>query len=224
VAMRAGAIDWTADFSGLAGLSTSVRDFLVQQGAIAALPAGTVIFGPAKAPDNLVLLIEGSVRVQQTGEGGREIVLYRIGAGESCVLTTACLLGYEGYAAEGIAETDIRAVMLPRMDFEDLVARSPEFRRFIFATFSRRITDLFRVIEDVAFRRIDLRLAGRLVALAAPDGAVVATHHTLAAELGTAREVVSRQLREFERRGWVELSRGAVRLLDAAALRRLAGA
>jgi CRP/FNR family transcriptional regulator, anaerobic regulatory protein len=214
--------EWLDRFPGLASLPAPVRDVLVRHSTTATVPAGTVIFGPGKAAENLLLLIEGSVRVQQTSEGGREVVLYRIGAGESCVLTTACLLGYEGYAAEGTAETDIRAVMVPRAAFEDLVARSPDFRRFVFATFSRRITDLFRVIEEIAFRRIDLRLAARLVALAAPDGTVVATHLSLATELGTAREVVSRQLQEFQRRGWVELARGTVRLLDPEALRRLA--
>jgi CRP/FNR family transcriptional regulator, anaerobic regulatory protein len=219
-----GAVDWTAGFEGLARLSEEVRAGLVADSRLASVPAGTVVFGPGKAPENLLLLVEGSVRVQQTAEGGREVVLYRVGAGESCVLTTACLLGYEGYPAEGITETDVRAVMVPRRVFEDLIVRSADFRRFVFAAYARRITDLIRVIDDIAFRRIDVRLSPRLLDLADPDGKLRATHQDLALELGTAREVVSRQLHEFQRRGWVTLGRGQIDLVETSALRRLAQA
>ena len=222
VAGDAEGTDWTAGFPGLASLGPEVRAGLVAHSRLASLPAGTVIFGPGKAPENLLLLVEGSVRVQQTAEGGREVVLYRVGAGESCVLTTACLLGYEGYPAEGIAETEVRAVMVPRGAFEDLIVRSAAFRRFVFAAYARRITDLIRVIDDIAFRRIDVRLSQRLLDLAEADGTLRVTHQELALELGTAREVVSRQLHEFQRRGWVALGRAQIRLVEPSALRRLA--
>jgi len=152
--------------------------------------------------------------------GGREIVLYRVEAGQSCVLTTACLLAYEDYSAEGVAETDLRAVLVPRRTFEELIARSPEFRRFVFTAYARRITDLFGLIDDIVFQRMDVRLATRLLDLAR-DGTVEATHHALAAELGSAREVISRLLGEFQRRGWVSQGRGELRILDADALIRL---
>ena len=97
------------------------------------MPAGTTIFGPGHVPDNLLLLVEGVVRVSQTSENGREIVLYRVEEGESCVLTTACLLADEPYAAEGMAETDLIAVAIPRATFDELLAASAEFRGFVFA-------------------------------------------------------------------------------------------
>ena len=217
-----GARDWTAGFAGLARLSPEIKQTLLTESVVASVPKGTVIFGPGKAPDNLLLLIDGTVRVQQTGESGREVFLYRVHGGESCVLTTACLLGYEDYLAEGVAETDLRAVLVPRATFDDLVARSREFRHFVFAAYSRRITDLFLVIEEIAFRRVDVRLAQKLLQLAGPDGSIQATHQVIAVELGTVREVVSRQLHEFQRRGWVELARGSVRVTGPAALDRLA--
>jgi hypothetical protein len=147
--------DWTGRFSGLARLSEDVKATLLRESRVATVPQGSVIFGPGKAPENLLLLLEGTVRVQQTGESGRDILLYRVGAGESCVLTTACLLAYEDYSAEGIAETELTAVLVPRRTFDDLIARSPEFRRFVFTAYSRRITDLFLVIEEIVFRRLD---------------------------------------------------------------------
>lgn len=216
--------DWIERFPGLAELDEPIRKTLIEQSRIAALPAGTRIFGPGKAPDSLLLLLEGTVRVQQVSESGREIVLYRVHAGESCVLTTACLLAYEDYSAEGLAETDMSAVAIPRSVFDDLIARSGTFRRFVFTAYSKRITDLFLVIEEVAFRRVDLRLAQKLLALCGSSGSVHLTHHQLATELGSAREVISRQLQEFQRRGWVHAARGEVALTDIDALSAFASA
>jgi CRP/FNR family transcriptional regulator len=212
---------WIDRFAGLSQLDDSLRNTLVSKSHIVTMPKKTVLFGPGKSPENLLLLLDGVVRVQQVTEGGREIVLYRVHAGESCVLTTACLLAYEDYAAEGIAETEVQAVAIPRTVFDDLVAGSKSFRNFVFSAYSRRITDLFHVIEEIAFQKVDIRLAHKLVELAGPDQKLSATHAQLAAELGTAREVISRQLQEFQRRGWVSTARGAVTLTDMAALENL---
>ena len=214
--------DWTRQFQGLSKLEPAVKDALTRKSAVVSVPEGTVIFGPGKSPENLLLLLEGRVRVQQVSEGGREIVLYRVEAGQSCVLTTACMLAHEDYSAEGIAETDVRAVAIPRKVFDDLVSQSETFRTFVFAAYSRRITDLFQVIEDIAFQRVDIRLAQRLLDLARDSDTIRATHQQMAAELGTAREVISRQLGEFQRRGWVAQSRGMIEIADRAGLERLA--
>lgn len=211
-------MDWIDRFPGLSKLDEDVREALVEKSRIVELPEGTIIFGPGKAPENLLLLLEGTVRVQQVSENGREIVLYRVQAGESCVLTTACLLAYEDYSAEGLAETAIQAVAIPRAVFEDLIVRSGVFRRFVFTAYSKRITDLFVVIEEVAFKRIDIRLAQKLLELGRQSGHVPLTHQQLATELGSAREVISRQLHEFQRRGWVNATRGDVELTDIDAL------
>ena len=213
---------WIDRFEGLKGMEAALRETLLARSRLLDLPRGTVIFGPGRTPENMLLLLAGCVRVQQTSEGGREIVLYRIHAGESCVLTTACLLAHDDYSAEGIAETDITAAAIPRAVFDDLLARSAEFRNFVFSAFSRRITDLFLTIDEVAFQRIDVRLAQKLLDLAGPGDRVATTHQKLAMELGTAREVVSRQLQEFQRRGWIEQARGALVLCDRAGLESLA--
>jgi CRP/FNR family transcriptional regulator len=170
----------------------------------------------------MLFLLVGTVRVQQVSDTGHEIVLYRIEAGESCVLTTACLLAYDDYAATGIAETDVRAAAVPRDVFDDLVAQSKSFRNFVFAAFSKRITDLFLMIDEVAFQRIDVRLADKLLKLSHGDDRIATTHQKLAVELGTAREVVSRQLQEFQRRGWIARARGAVMIADRAGLQDVA--
>lgn len=214
-------MDWISQFPGLSSLEEPIRARLIAQSVIISVPKGTVIFGPGKAPENLLLLLAGTIRVQQTSESGREIVLYRVSAGESCVLTTACLLAYEDYLAEGIAETDIQAVAIPRGVFDQLIAQSDIFRRFVFTAYSRRISDLFLVIEDIAFHRMDIRLAQKLLELSAQQDAMKTTHQKLAAELGTAREVISRQLQEFQRREWIEIGRGEIRIKDRNALKAL---
>lgn len=213
--------DWISRFQGLSRLPERIRGILEARSTVIKMPKGTVIFGPGNSPENLLFLLDGTVRVQQLAENGREIVLYRVQAGESCVMTTACLLAYEDYSAEGVAETDIKAAAIPRSVFDDLISQSKEFRTFVFSAYSKRITDLFHVIEDIAFQRMDIRLAQKLLDL--KQGVTVkATHQQLAAELGTAREVVSRQLSEFQRRDWIKQTRGNVELLDEASIARLA--
>lgn len=213
---------WIERFPGLSRLAPTTKELLLSQSAVLDVPKGTTIFGPGKSPENMLFLLEGTVRVQQVSETGHEIVLYRIHAGQSCVLTTACLLAYEDYSAEGIAETPVQAAAVPRDVFDDLVAQSKSFRDFVFAAFSKRITDLFRMIDEVAFQKLDVRLADKLIALAGKADTVATTHQKLSVELGTAREVISRQLQEFQRRGWIGQARGRVDLKDRVQLERLA--
>jgi CRP/FNR family transcriptional regulator, anaerobic regulatory protein len=212
---------WIDRFEGLKGLPADVRADLARGSQVVSVPAGTQVFAPGQSADNLLLLLEGSVRVQQRSETGREVFLYRVHAGESCVLTTACMLAFEEYSADGIAETDVTAAVIPRAVFDDLVGRSKLFRSFVFAAYSRRITDLFTLIDDIVFQRLDVRLASRLLELADEAGVVRATHAVMATELGTAREVISRTLAEFHRRGWIEQARGQVEIVGREGLERL---
>ena len=214
--------DWTERFQGTAALPRAVRDRLIKVARVVHLQEGAQVFGPANVPDSLFFLYDGRIRVSQHSDGGREIVLYRVDAGESCVLTTACMLAEEAYNAEGFAETDIIAIVLPKPAFDQLVAEEGAFRNFVFAAYSRRLIDLLRVVDDVAFGHMDVRLADRLLTLANDRKEISVTHQQLAHELGTAREVVSRVLSDFQKRQMIAQSRGRVVLTDKAALRRLA--
>lgn len=215
---------WITHFPGLRNLSLDVSEPLLRHSRVIELKPGDRVFGPGSAPENFLLLVRGSVRVQQVSENGREIVLYRVTAGESCALTTACLMGYEDYQAEAVVEEPTVAVAIPRKTFDDLIAKSAEFRRFVFTAFSMRVTNLFHVIEEVAFARIDIRLAEKLLELSGTASELSITHQQLASELGSAREVISRQLKEFQRRGWITPGRGTIHLDDRSALDSLAHA
>ena len=214
--------DWTERFEGLQNLEPTALALLRERAGVVTLPAGTTVFAPGRPAENFLLVLSGVVKVHQTSPGGREIVLYRVSGGESCIMTTACLLSEEVYGAEGTVESEVTAVALPKESFNDLLAMSPTFRRFVFSDYSQRITDILHLVEDVAFRRIDKRLAATLVKRGATGESLHLTHQDLAIELGSAREVVSRQLKEFQRRGWIGLARGQIRLLNHEALKTLA--
>ncbi len=213
---------WLGAFPALARLEPDALALLAAEGMRVHVPRGTVLFQAGGLCQNYLMMLDGAVRVQMVSESGREIVLYRVARGETCILTTACLMSRTGYSAEGVAESDIDAVALGAQPFHALLACSAVFRGFVFAAFGNRLTGMMALVEEVAFGRIDLRLARFLVDHRDAAGGLDITHQSLAVELGTAREVVSRQLKEFERRGLVGLARGRVVVRDAKGLEGLA--
>jgi len=215
-------LQWTQQFVGLAGLSQEVRSELEGSSRIRKISLGARVFGPGRESPGLLFLLAGTVRVHQRGENGRDIVLYRVTAGESCVLTNASHFAHLNSYAEGVAETDLMVAEVPRSVFDRLLGESSEFRAFVLAAYSRRIVDLFRVIDDVVYGRMDLRIAERLLQLADDSNLIRVTHQDLADELGTAREVVSRQISEFQKRGWVRQGRGRIYLVNVVALEHFA--
>ncbi len=203
-------------------IEPEVARIMTEHGVEISAPAGTKLFEPGGECARFLVVTGGRVRVQMLAECGREIVLYRVFPGETCVLTTSCLMSHTDYRAEGVAETALSAQVLQAGDFRRLMNSSEDFRNFVFANYGKRFASLIELIEEVLFKRIDIRLARHLLKASGDSGCVVQTHQELAVELGTAREVISRQLKEFERRGWVSLSRGKVALERCDKLRELA--
>ena len=183
--------------------------------------AGDRIFAPGDFPGSWVAIESGRVRVSLTAPSGREVTLYRIGAGEACLLTTSALIGDEPLPAEGFAETEVTVRIVGKAAFERLIAEDPAFRRDVLRNYANRVADLVVTMQDVLFRALPERLARALMARESA-GIVEATHQALAAELGSAREVVSRMLQKFEREGLVTVERGRIVLADREALRRMA--
>lgn len=188
------------------------------------VPAGTVAFDEDSPCSGLILPTSGSVRVVRSGPQGREIMLYRVRPGESCILSVGCLLGRTSYAARGIVETDLTGVHIPGELFETLVAEVPAFRTFIFELFGARVSALLQLVEQVAFHRLDQRLAVLLLKRfeEARTPEIETTHQELADQLGSVREIVSRVLESFENEGGIALGRGRVRLLLPDVLRGIA--
>jgi CRP/FNR family transcriptional regulator len=156
--------------------------------------------------------------VAKLAPNGREILLYRVEPGQGCILSGGCLLGHSDYAARGVAERDVTLLNLPPGPFHELMLGFEPFRRFVFGMYGERLAEVMELVEEVAFRRLDERLAQLLL----QRGPVLeATHQKLADELGSVREIVSRLLRGFEERGWVKLERERITVLDANSLAAL---
>ncbi|MBN9423065.1 MAG: transcriptional regulator [Candidatus Accumulibacter sp. 66-26] len=189
------------------------------------LPAGAQLFSERDACRGFPLLLAGTVKVVKSMPAGREMLLYRVEPGGSCIISSSCLLGHTPYSARGIAETPLELLVLPAPLFAALVAEHAAFRDFVFHLFADRIAELMQLVEEVAFHRLDQRLAKLLLARCTPEHAALhATHQALAEELGSVREIVSRLLKGFAAQGLVALGREQITLLDRAGLRQLADA
>ena len=183
------------------------------------LEEGTTILREGQACASLPFVLDGGIRVFKTAESGREITLYRIESGQSCILSTGCGAGIVFFPATAVAEKATIAVFMPSATVKRMLAKGPAFRDYILEQYSRRMAEVMELVEEVAFRRVDERLAQWLIEHSATGtavegaGIVVATHQELADHVGTSREVVSRILKDWEQRKALEISRGSLRLL-----------
>lgn len=200
------------------GADTAVEEFFARS-RTATIPTGQPIFHAGDSCNSFLLLLGGEIRVHLTSASGREVTLYRIRPGGSCILTTSCLLGNDHYPATAVAETEVTAALVSSADFKRALRESDVFREFVFDGFAHRLSRVIERIEEIAFSPIDSRLAAALLNAAIEERV---THQQLAVEIGTAREVVSRHLKHFETRGWVSLGRGKVEIRDTERLRQVA--
>ncbi len=213
-------ISWLESFPGLEGLDQGARELLAKSARIVEAPTGTVGYREGGACGAYVMRLAGQSRVFKMSASGREILLYRVGPGETCVITTTCLLGNSDYPASTVVEKPIKDVIIPSAAFNQLMVDSKTFRTFVMTNYGALISDLIVLLDEVAFHSLDARLAKLL--LDAGSDYVQKTHQQIADELGTAREVISRQIKRLEQKGWVALGRGQVDILDRDALTDLA--
>lgn len=179
------------------------------------VPKGSVLFTVGDACEQFVYVLQGKIRVNLDSETGSSVLLYRLNAADTCVLTTSCLLGNDHYCAEATVEEDVSLLLMPAKAFFTSVEQSSSFRTFVFASFSSRLSALMTKIDEVAFRSIDCRLATALLDHAKGGVSVNVTHEFLANEIGSAREVVSRKLAQWHSAMLIEKKRGEIILLSA---------
>lgn len=206
-------------YPALSGLAAAELEASLANAMVVPLPGGTVIFDENQPCQGFPMLLSGSIRVIKSSPNGRELQLYRVIPGESCILTSSCLLGHTRYQARGIAEEALEMVLLSATAFHALLGKHKAFRDYVFHLFSDRLTDLMQLVSAVAFQKLDQRLAALLVSRSSP---LRTTHQALADELGSAREIVSRLLKGFAEQGWVKLAREQIEVTNAEALRQFA--
>jgi len=180
----------------------------------ASIPAHKIICDDGQISTDLPLLISGLIRVFKVSESGKEITLYHIGDKESCVLSASTILGGKEFPAIAQTVTESQVVILPEKFVRDWIVQSTEWQRFIFGLVSQRLSDVITVVEEVAFQRMDRRIAKYLYKEQQRNGSTLSiTHQDIAAEVGTAREVVTRVLRDLEIHQIVKLARGKIELI-----------
>ena len=208
-----------ASYPSLADLPTRLREEVASNLTVLRLPAGSSVFRENDACGGFPMVLRGRVRISRMLADGRELVLYDVGPGESCVLSTSCLLGNARYNAHGACETDVELALLPRALFDRLLAEHPPFRTAVFNQFGERLVRLVELAEAVGFQRVEQRLAAALLGVGRE---LHTSHEKLARRLGASRETVSRLLKVFEGSGWIRLRRGTIEILQPQALRAAA--
>lgn len=210
-------------FPALEAGGEAFRKAFFENAVLANLPPGQGIAGEGQACTQLALVLSGRARVYKLADSGREITLYRIKEGESCVLTASCIMSDNRFPAIAETETAVEAIIVPADKARAWMHTSPAWSAFIFSLISRRLADVIMVLEEVAFQRMDTRIAGYLMALIdqGRNSPLHLTHHQIAADLGSSREVVSRVLKDLEGRGLVKVARGEIALIDPEGLNTL---
>jgi len=209
---------WLTVFPELSELEPETKERLFEVTQFERLRRGDIAYYQGQLCQNYVMCIEGQTRVFKTSESGREIMLYQVGAGETCVLTTSCLIAGNPFPAESNAQADALLAAIPADVFHQLMSSSPKFRHYVLSNYGDLLSSLIMLVDEVAFTSLDLRLARRLVAETESTSTVSKTHQQLALDLGSVREVISRYISEWERLGWVRSSRGSIEVLDRDAL------
>jgi CRP/FNR family transcriptional regulator, anaerobic regulatory protein len=205
---------WFNSFPALQKLDKEHQDLLKDVVVFKQLPQGEIAYQPGWDCSNYLMCLDGQTRVYKSSESGREILLYRVSTGDTCVLTTSCLMAGSTFPAESIAEQDTLLAAIPAKDFNNLMAESIQFRQFVHDNYGDLLSDLILLVNEVAFSRVDIRLARYLLKIADSNNIVHSTQQQLALDMGSVREVISRYLNEWERQGWVDNQRGKIHLLD----------
>jgi len=212
---------WLASFPQLSTIKTDSWNTLLVNVKRVMLSPGEIIFHDGDLCNNYLFVISGVVRVQKLSQTGHEITLYRIRSGEVCEITTSCLLAGDMYHAEAIAENEVTAIIVPSHFFLEALKDSKTLQNYVYSNVENGFNSLLELIGEIAFESVDSRLARCLIKNCENKHFVLTTHHDLAANIGTAREVISRMLKRFETRGWVALRRGKITILDYDALEKL---
>ena len=210
---RTARTEFVDTFRGFRDAPGELTDALLSVSARKGFAPGLQIYTEGDACQAIAFIMSGEIRVYKTGETGREITLYEIGPGETCILNASCILAGQTYPANAVTLSPVDVLLVPATEFRRLISGYPEMRNFVFTLLSQRLTAVMELVEEVAFGRMDERLMDYITEKS-EDGVLHATHQKIADDLGTSREVVSRLLKSFERQGRLSLTRNQIRLTD----------
>ncbi len=200
-------------------LSSPLRTTLLGESQPIEVRDGEVVFDLCRDCAGLAMLTRGMIRVVGRLPGKRVLTFYRLCPGNICILTASRLLGNHCYPGCGIAEGFVGGVWVPEPLFRQMLESSASFRALLLRVFAVRFAGIMNMLETFACRRLDQRVA---ILLLERGEEITVSHQVLAAELGSAREAVSRILKDFEKNGWLILARQNIRVVDRKGLKQLA--
>ncbi len=188
---------------------------LTQYGVVRHYKAGEMILDENSHIRAIPIVISGTLKVMRTEEDGREILLYYIKAGESCIMSFLGGLHDETSKVRAEVEEDAEILFLPVDKVSLFIREYPEWLDYIFRLYHKRFEELLEIVNAIAFRKVDERLLDLLQKkkLVSGSNTLQVTHEQLANELGTARVVVSRLLKQLEERGQLQLGRNKITLM-----------
>lgn len=199
-------------FGFLNKLDEGDKQTLRDHSVIKKLSKGQLMLGDNNRCAGIPFVLSGSIRLFRTSEGGKDVTVYKVEAGELCVLAAVCSfanLDYE-FTAEASEESIISVLSVE--SFNHLIKQSALFREFVFSSIADKLIMALNAIEFLKFDSIESRLKNFLDISADELGTVSATHEAIAKDIGSSREVVSRKLKEMEKSGVVKLMRGKIKL------------
>lgn len=190
-------------------------DKLIENIHISSFDSGTIILREGNACENMVFILGGSIRVYKLSPEGREITLYHIGKGETCIILNSCIIESNNYPAIAEVEENAQLAIISTIYFRELIFPAPSYQKYIFNIISKRLTEVLMIVDEVVFKHMDTRIAAFLYDRALKDGNILSiTHEKISMDLGSAREVVSRILKDFEKQNILTLSRGTINITD----------
>lgn len=215
-----------AKFSFYSGADPSIQTKIVAEARSVSLEPGAYFYHEGDRCSHFALVGSGDIRVFKTAESGHEITLYHVQDGNPCLVNMLCVFLDQPAMATAVVEAPTEAVIVSGAVFRNWIETNGAVRHFVFETMAQRLVNVMVLVEELAFHRMDERLARLLMQrFSSPERSlrvIAETHEELAGELGTAREVVSRVLKEFERLGAITIARGRVELNNEEILRGLA--
>jgi CRP/FNR family transcriptional regulator len=189
---------------------------LLDKGQLMHLEPKRVLIEPGQFVKMVPIVLEGSIKILRTDEEGKELFLYYLDAGETCALSLTCCTASKPSEIKAVVEESTTLIGIPILVHEQFTVDYKQWKDFVSNTYQRRFHEMLLALDAVAFKRMDERLMRYLVTKMKQhkSNELHTTHQEVANELGTSREVISRLLKQLEKKKWLELGRNVIYIRD----------
>lgn len=189
---------------------------ILEVGVHKSIKAGTVLLNIGDYVKSIPLLLTGVIKVLREDTDGYELLLYYLEKGDTCSMTMACCLGHQRSEIKAIAEMDTELIMIPVIKMEEWAGKYKSWRNFVFNSYNDRLNEMFEIIDNIAFKKMDERLIDYLSEKnrISKSRKIYITHQEIAYDMHTSRVVISRLLKKLEQLERIKLSRNYIEVID----------